>query len=160
MLLSPAGFGALCRASVPGSSPTASDSVILLLTVQLFSLLPHCQWSDSGGQKEKTPVYCTPTEVKAQAQAWGGGHLASFSIQSGKFVLQKLWTQLTCPTFNFLQLCVSSLSACRKYIWSRTEELNSPGNSCSGCWMPVGFVMSTLRICLQAGSTSHRRLRL
>lgn len=48
MLLSVAGFGALCRASVPGGTPTASDSVIPLLTLQLFSLLPHCQRSDRG----------------------------------------------------------------------------------------------------------------
>lgn len=52
MLLSLAGFGALCRASVPGGTPTASDSVILLLTVQLFNLLLHCQRSDTGGGRE------------------------------------------------------------------------------------------------------------
>lgn len=34
-------FGGLCRARVPGGAATASDSMILLLTVQLFSLLPH-----------------------------------------------------------------------------------------------------------------------
>lgn len=81
MLLSLAGFGALCRASVPGGTPTVSDSVILLLTVQLFSLLPHCQRSDTGGgerwvQGAKPPVYCTPTEVKAQvagSEVGGGG---------------------------------------------------------------------------------------
>lgn len=90
-------------------------------------------------QGEKLQVHCTPTEVKTQVagSGWGGGgkHLASFSIQS-----EKLWTQLTCPTFNVLPVCVSPLSPGSKKIWSRTEDRNSPGNS--GCWMPVAYVLS------------------
>lgn len=59
MLLSLPGFGALCRASVPGGAPTASDSVILLLTIQLFSLLPHYQRTD--------------TRERERGGGWGGG---------------------------------------------------------------------------------------
>lgn len=55
-----------------------------------------------------------------------GGRLASFSIQNEKFLLQKHWARLTCPTFNFLPVCVSPLSMCRRCIWSWTEALNPP----------------------------------
>lgn len=82
-------FWSLVSCISPCGTPAASDSVILLLTVQLFSLLPHCQRSDTrggrggcGGRSPWSTVH--PPKWKRRWQApnsWG--HLASFSIQGG-----------------------------------------------------------------------------
>lgn len=81
-VLSPAVFGGLCWASGPGGGPTASDSMILLLTLQLFSPLPHCQRSDTRGvgvQWETPPVYCE-THTEQESTGGGPGSGATFSV--------------------------------------------------------------------------------
>lgn len=47
-------FWSLVSSISPGGTPTASDSVTLLLTIQLFSLLPHYQRTDTRERERES----------------------------------------------------------------------------------------------------------